>query len=159
MPSGRKRIVYVDMDGTLVDFGSGVARVDPDFAAPYLARGHPDEIPGVYSLMDPMPGAVEAFRELAERFDAYILSTAAWHNPSAWTDKLEWVKRTWGGGDDAPAFKRLILSHHKDLNRGDFLIDDNAIHGAAEFQGEWIQYGSAAFPDWDAVLSYLRAQA
>jgi len=126
-----RRIVYVDMDGTLVDFASGVARVDADFAAPYLARGHPDEIPGVYSLMDPMPGAIDAFRELAERFDAYILSTAAWRNPSAWTDKLDWVKRAWGAGDDSPVFKRLILSHHKDLNRGDFLIDDNDVHGAA----------------------------
>ena len=151
-----KRIVYVDMDGTLVDFASGVARIDPEIAAPYLARGHPDEIPGVYSLMDPNPGAVEAFIELAELFDAYILSTAAWHNPSAWTDKLEWVKRTWGAGDEAPVFKRLILSHHKDLNRGDILIDDNAMHGAAEFQGEWVRFGSPEFPDWGAVLEHVR---
>ncbi len=154
-----KRIVYVDMDGTLVDFATGVARVPPIVAAPYLARDHPDEIPGLYALMDPMPGAVEAFRELSERFDAYILSTAAWHNPSAWTDKLEWVKRYWGADEDSPVYKRLILSHHKDLNRGDFLIDDNAVHGAAEFQGEWVRFGSPEFPDWDAVLAHLRPLA
>lgn len=154
-----KRIVYIDMDGTLVDFWSGVSRVDPEVSAPYLARNHPDEIPGVYALMDPMPGAVEAFIELADRFDAYILSTAAWHNPSAWTDKLEWVKRTWGADEFSPVFKRLILSHHKDLNRGDILIDDNAMHGAAEFHGEWIQFGSSTYPDWAAVLDHLRPLA
>lgn len=143
------------MDNTLVDFGTGVQRVDPAVAAPYIARGHPDEIPGVYALMDPMPGAVDAFIELSARFDAYILSTAAWHNPSAWRDKLEWVKAQWGSGEDSPVYKRLILSHHKDLNRGDFLVDDKPLHGAAEFQGEWIRFGSERYPDWDAVVGYL----
>ena len=28
-------------------------------------------------------------------------------------------------------------------------------HGSSEFQGEWIQYGSQQFLDWDAVEEYL----
>jgi len=51
--------------------------------------------------------------------------------------------------------KRLILSHHKDLLKGDFLIDDRPKHGAETFDGEWIQFGSERFPDWEAVLKYL----
>ena len=35
-----------------------------------------DEIPGIFALMDPMPGAIDAYLELAERFDTYVLSTA-----------------------------------------------------------------------------------
>ena len=54
--------------------------------------------------------------------------------------------------------KRLILSHHKDLVKGDYLIDDRSKHGADTFEGEWIQFGSVKFPDWKAVLTYLEAQ-
>lgn len=25
----------------------------------------------------------------------------------------------------------------------------------SEFGGEWIQFGSECFPDWDAVIAYL----
>jgi len=58
-----------------------------------------------------------------------------------------------------PAYKRLILSHHKQLNRGDFLVDDRPNNGASEFEGEWLRFGSERFPGWDAVLEYLRERA
>lgn len=51
--------------------------------------------------------------------------------------------------------KRLILSHHKQLLKGDFLTDDRRFNGASEFQGKWIYFGSELFPDWKSVLSYL----
>ena len=78
-----------------------------------------------------MPGAVESFERVAALYDAYVLSTSPWENPSAWSDKLLWVQRHLG----APAYKRLILSHHKNLNAGDYLIDDaprTASIGSAE---------------------------
>lgn len=46
--------------------------------------------------MDPMPGAIEAINRLADKFDVYILSTAPWDNPTAWSDKLNWVKQHLG---------------------------------------------------------------
>ena len=145
----RKRL-YVDMDGVLVDFNSGVNRLDDETRAAYANA--PKNAPGVFALMDPMPGAIEALNRLADKFDVYILSTAPWNNPSAWSDKLEWVKRHLGERFK----KRLILSHHKDLLRGDFLIDDWDKHGTSDFQGKWIQFGSQEFPDWDAVEEYLK---
>lgn len=57
---------------------------------------------------------------------------------------------------DSPGYKRLILTHHKDLNRGDFLIDDRTRHGADRFAGEHIHLGSDRFPDWPSVMEYLR---
>ena len=33
--------------------------------------------------------ALEAVRKLNEKYDCYILSTAPWRNPSAWSDKVE----------------------------------------------------------------------
>ena len=74
-----------------------------------------------------------------------------WENSSAWKDKNEWVKKHLGKS----AHKRLILSHHKNLNKGDYLIDDRTANGAGEFEGEHIQFGSEKFPDWDSVLEYL----
>jgi 5'-nucleotidase len=55
-----------------------------------------------------------------------------------------------------PAYKRLIISHYKNLNQGDFLVDDRPKNGAKDFTGEWIQFGTEKFPDWDTVLEYLK---
>jgi len=80
-----------------------------------------------------------------------ILSTSPWENSSAWSDKLVWVKKYLG----RDAYKRLILSHHKELNIGDYLIDYRLKNGADKFQGELIHFGSDKFPDWDSVVMYL----
>jgi len=57
------------------------------------------------------------------------------------------------------ARKRLILTHHKNLNVGNFLIDDRTKNGVDRFAGEHIHFGTAHFPNWNAVLVYLRPQA
>lgn len=114
----------------------------------------------VFALMPPLPGAVEGSRVLSALFDTYILSTAPWLNPSAWQHKVEWVHEHLGVDHGTPAYKRLILSHHKHLNHSDFLVDDRPGHnGADRFDGDVIAYGSAEFPDWPAVVAYLRERA
>lgn len=142
-------IVYVDMDNVLVDFRSGIERLDAHVVEQY--EGRLDDVPGIFALMDPVPDAIESFHYLAGLYDTYILSTAPWANPTAWSDKLLWVQRHLG---DA-AYKRLILTHHKHLNDGDYLIDDRTKNGADRFRGEHIHFGSSAFPDWKAVTRYL----
>ena len=85
------QILYVDMDNVLVDFPSGIARVPAAIQAEYDDRL--DEVPGIFSLMEPLPNAIESYNYLASHFDTYILSTAPCHNPSAWSDKLLWVQK------------------------------------------------------------------
>ena len=51
--------------------------------------------------------------------------------------------------------KRLILSHHKHLLIGDYLIDDRRFNGASEFKGDWLHFGSDVYPNWDMVLASL----
>jgi len=105
--------------------------------------------------MDPLPGAVESFEYLSGIYDTYILSTSPWENPSAWSDKLLWVKKHLGRS----AYKRLILSHHKNLNAGHYLVDDRTKNGVDRFIGEHIHFGSDLFPNWEAVVAYLKSKA
>ena len=144
-----KKILYFDMDNVLVDFPSAFAKVDPKLLKEF--EGKLDEILRIFSQMDPLDGALEAHDILSQKFDTYLLSTAPWENSSAWADKNEWVKKYLGKS----AYKRLILSHNKHLNIGDYLIDDRTANGAGQFRGEHIHFGSEKFSDWKAVLDYL----
>ena len=129
-----KKIIYIDMDNVLVDFKTGISKLSKNTIEKF--EGHLDDVPGIFNLMEPMKGAIEAFNELSqsEKYDVYILSTAPWDNPTAWSDKLEWVKKYLREN----GYKRLILSHHKNLNAGDYLIDDRTKNGADKFKGEHI---------------------
>lgn len=144
-----KKILFIDLDNVLVDFPSALPHIPEDTKTRY--EDHLDDIPGIFAKMVPMVGAVEAFEKFSKIFDTYVLSTAPWNNPSAWSDKLEWVQNHLGES----AYKRLILTHHKNLNRGDFLIDDREKNGAGSFEGELILFGSKKFPDWNTVTEYL----
>lgn len=144
----RKR-VFIDMDGVLVDFQSGIDQQNEEILKEY--EGRLDEIPGLFANMKPMPGAIEAIHELQKYFDLYILSTAPWKNYSAPSDKVQWV-RTYL---DDVFHKRVIITHCKNLCKGDYLIDDRGKNGARKFEGEWIRFGNSSFPDWPTVVKYL----
>lgn len=142
-------IVYVDMDNVLVDFPWGIRQLSEEVKREY--KDNLDEIPGFFGDLPPVEGSIEGFRKLQNRYDTYILSTAPWGNPTAWTDKLLWVQQHL----PKTGYKRLILSHHKNLNEGDYLIDDRKANGAGAFPGEHIHFGTERFPDWEMVLAYL----
>lgn len=145
----RKKRLFFDMDGVLVDFESGLAQQDEQMLKEY--EGRYDEIPGLFGLMQPMPGAIEAVHKLNEHYDCYILSTAPWNNPSAWSDKVTWITKHL----DDVFHKKMVITHCKNLCKGDILIDDRGKNGTSQFEGEWIEFGSERYPDWNAVLDYL----
>lgn len=147
-----KKRVFVDMDNVLVNFQSGLLLQKEEILKQYAGRT--DEIPGLFAKMSPMPGAIEAMHTLQKHFDLYILSTAPWKNPTAWSDKVLWVTKYL----DDVFHKRIVITHCKDLCKGDYLIDDRGKNGTSEFEGEWIQFGSLQFPDWKSVVDYLRKQ-
>jgi 5'-nucleotidase len=144
-----KKIVYVDMDNVLVDFESGIRKLNEEQRMDF--QGRYDEVPHIFSMMDPMEKAIESYIRLTTKYDTYILSTSPWENPTAANDKVEWVKRHLG----THAYKRLILSHNKHLNMGDYLIDDREKNGAERFTGKLILFGGPEFPDWDTVMAFL----
>jgi len=150
----KKPIVYIDMDGTLVDFVSAFVGPETYFVHVFYAR--PSDLPGIFALMEPMPGAIEAVEKLRHKYDLYILSSSPWENPTALGDKLAWVKKYFGGdGSENIFFRKVVFSSVKHLSRGDILIDDRTANGAGDFEGEHVLFGSRDFPDWEAVLGYL----
>lgn len=144
-----KKILYVDLNGVLIDFDSRIKDINAGTLKKY--KNSLDSIPNILSGAKPMPGAIEAYKKLYKKFDTYVLSTASWDSPLFWSDSLEWVKKHLG----ELAYKRLIITHHKELNKGDYLIDDRLKNGSERFAGELILFGSKRFPDWESVLKHL----
>lgn len=156
-----KKILYIDLDGVCADFSGGIQKYSPgldmsDTPETYQARSKiVDEIcetnRDIFHNLDPMPNSIETVKKLFDKFEVYFLSTPMWNVPESFTGKRIWIEKHFGD----LAVKRLILSHRKDLNIGDFLVDDRKHNGAGEFTGEHIHFGTSDFPDWDSVYNYL----
>ena len=100
--------VYIDMDGVLVDFDGGVEKMLG--IAPPPPGGHrPEEddrlmweraknVEHFYDMLEPMPGAIEMFNKLYERFgDSLEVLTGIPKPergmPTAALDKEDWIHR------------------------------------------------------------------
>ncbi len=146
--NNKKKVLYIDMDGVIVDFQSGVNTLSDE--EKIKNEGKYCKVKDIFSKMKPIDGAVNAVKKLSEKYDVYILSSPGWDNASAWSDKYNWVN------EYLPFMrKRLILSNHKNLNKGDYLIDDRYANGSEKFYGELIHFRSIKYKDWDSVLDHL----
>lgn len=159
--SEKKKIVYIDMDGVLVDLGKAF---DKFFELhPYLKeryKDNPDHIQGVFRNPPPVEGSIEAVKKLAEsgKYDLFIATSAPWGNAGSAMDKRFWIEEHFGN----LFHKRMFVTHRKDLLLGDYLIDDRTKNGAGEFRGELLQFGinwetgqEGAYPTWNSILDRL----
>lgn len=141
-----KPIMLLDMDGPLVDFESAVDHCVTEQEKEFLMNQ-----PGFFKNLPPTKNAVEATEWIVQYFEAFIATTTPWNTPLASTEKRLYVDEHFSNF----FYKRIITTHFKNLLIGDFLIDDRAKNGAAQFSGEWIQFGSPTFPDWQSIIDYL----
>lgn len=143
-----KKILYLDMDWVLADFWKKKnflieKWVDRDTKF--------SQIPNFFSDLEPIPWAIEAFEELYDFFDIYILSSPSWNNETSRGDKAKWIKKyLW-----EKTYKRLILTHRKDLNIWDFLVDDRIANWSWGFSWELIHFWQEWFENWEKVKNYL----
>lgn len=156
----KKKILFCDLDGVVADFEKEMNKKIPGWRQ--MTEKEVDEKvtemclndPNIFHNLDPIPNAVETVKKLFNHFEVYFLSTPMWKSPESFTGKRLWVEEHFGD----LAIKRLILSHRKDLNIGDYLIDDRTHNGAGEFTGKHIHYGTVDFPDWDSVYEFLKEE-
>lgn len=153
-----RAIIYIDMDGVVADFDTEIKKVHPtifehedgDYRGQVI-DGICEADVNIFSRLQPLTGAIESVTTLQKHAEVYFLSTPMWGVPQSFTDKRLWIEQHFGDS----AKKRLILTHRKDLNMGDYLIDDRLKNGAAEFKGKHIHFGSKDFPDWKSVIKYF----
>ena len=155
-----KKLLYIDMDGVTADFDKKMAEICPEL---FLGDGEDYEerskkVSAVLEQnfnffldLEPIEDAIESINLLFDKYDIYFLSTPVYEVPKSYSDKRLWLEKYFG----EKAIKRLILTHRKDLNIGDYLIDDRTKNGAGEFKGELIQFGTEKYPDWKSIINKL----
>ena len=136
----KKKIIYIDMDGVLVDFNQALEdwfEKHPHLKERY--KDNPDHIQGIFRNPKPIDGAIEAVKKLHEsgKYELFIATSAPWGNPMSLSDKRFWIEDYFG----EIFHKRLFTTHRKDLLMGDYLIDDRLKNGAGEFSGELLRFG------------------
>lgn len=151
----QKKILYIDMDGVICCFDTGVKKLEPEMA---WDRESVDRVceanPRVFLELPDIEHSTEAILELKDIFDIYFLSTPMWNVPESWMDKRIYLEKRFGSWVE----KRLILTHRKDLNIGHYLVDDRKVNGVENFMGEHIHFRSEMFPDWKQIVNYLKDQ-
>jgi 5'-nucleotidase len=139
------------MDDVLCAFTSAhgrALRTSPD--VPF-----PQGTPGFFHSLEPIDGAIEAVNELRELYDVYVLTAPSTRNAHSYSEKRLWIEDHF----DYEFTKKLILSPHKGLLKGHYLVDDRTSgKGQESFEGMLIEFGSDSFPDWKAVLEFLKQE-
>lgn len=126
-----KKIVYIDMDQTIVDFHSHpTIKVNKDeYNSPKIYK------PTYFRDLKPIPFALEAVRNLNESnsLEVFILTHGLSGSPICYSEKMEWIH------NHLPEMKdRVIITCDKTLNKGDFLIDDDIKWNG--FEGTFIEF-------------------
>lgn len=153
-----KKILYVDMDGVVADFDKAVLDLHPELSDIVCQQEKHDKVDeiceanvDIFHHLEPIEGAIMSVKILSEYYDVYFLSTPMWKVPESFTGKRIWLENHFG----ELANKKLILTHRKDLNIGEYLIDDRINNGAGSFRGEHIHFRQEGFETWDKVVVYL----
>lgn len=161
MDKSTKKVVYIDMDGVLVDFSKAIEIAfenNPGFKEKH--KNEPDLIPNIFKDPPPIEGAITAVNILAEsgKYDMFIATTASWENKEASMHKIAWIKKYFGD-----LFKKkMVITHRKDQLIGDYLIDDREANGAFNFKGELLQFGWSyekqewnKYREWSDIINKL----
>jgi len=146
-------ILYIDMDDTLCDFKGAFDRCrlkNPNFKFPQSTQSF-------FLDLEPISGAVDTFTWLNNQpeLDVYILTAPSIKNPNCYTEKRLWIEKHLGFS----AANKLIISPHKNLSKGHYLIDDNLSgKGQENFEGKVIHYGSNLYPNWATIHQFFKTK-
>lgn len=115
--------------------------------------------PGFFRNLPVMTGAVEAMRELYEKHEVYIVTTATEFKYSM-LDKWEWLEEYF----PFIHHSRLVFCGNKSIVHGDYMLDDK-VKNLATFNGRGLLFdsphnahetGYERIHDWEEVRAYFR---
>ena len=141
------RIILIDMDNTITDYSQKMAeelsKIYPNggitkdnwFEDSGLTsvRKYIQSRSGFFFSLQPIDGALDALRELDQRYTIFIVSSPS---DTCHSDKVKWIKHHFG----EKWARKLILTKDKTMIVGDILIDDKI-----EINGE-------SHPTWRHIL-------
>ena len=140
--------IYVDMDDVLCDFIKAYQESkaqNPDLKFPQSQLGF-------FENLEPIEDAVKSVNKLRTDYDVYVLTAPSNRNPHCYTEKRLWIEKHF----DYDFTEKLIISSNKSLLIGDYLIDDYSEgKGQENFQGEFIQFATEKYPNWQSVMEYI----
>jgi 5'(3')-deoxyribonucleotidase len=87
MKTSDKKRVYVDMDGVLCNFYKAAKQAlteNPN-------QKYPQSQWGFFLKLEEIPGAIEGFRKLEEKYDLWILTRPSFRNVNCYTEKAQWI--------------------------------------------------------------------
>ena len=131
-----KKIIYIDMDETFLKYKEQHKRYKKMF--PDIE--FPQSIQGFYSTLEPIKDSIRVIKKLinSDKYYVLFLTAPSEKNPISYSEKRILIELYFGFEN----VHRLIISAHKGLNKGDFLIDDfKEGKGQEEFDGKIIHYG------------------
>ena len=86
---GKNLRIFIDMDGVLSNFDKA-ANEHPKAGT----KGYRPDLVLDFTTFEPIPGAIDAVKELVEMgHDLFIATTPPWNHPDAWGQKRNWVEK------------------------------------------------------------------
>ena len=170
--------IIVDMDGVLADtyvkfidryetaFGRRPTREELLGRKVYDLEGGAEirnamHEEGFFRDLAVMPGAVEVMRELYEKYEVYIVSTASEFKYS-YKDKWEWLEEHF----PFISFRRIVFCGDKNIVHGDYMIDDK-VSNLASFNGKGLLFDALdnhydteyqRVNNWAEIRDYFRSE-
>lgn len=113
----KRPVLFIDMDDTIADFGSGCREDEKTERAPESMWEN-----NFFMRLKPVPGAIGAVKKLWDsgKFDIYICSIPVAGMHESYSDKSAWISRYF-----PYLYDRIILCQDKSLLKYDYIIDDN----------------------------------
>lgn len=136
------------MDGVMANFKKGIFK--------YLRENKDVDYPQKYEdfwvNLEPIKGSLEAWRwfNTHPKIEPYILTAPSELNPACYSGKRIWVEKNLG----EKYVNKLIITPHKNLNKGDFIVDDTLQKGVDKFEGKHFHF---AYPwTWEQIIIWFK---
>jgi 5'(3')-deoxyribonucleotidase len=115
----KKKIVYIDMDDTIADFFKAAYDIGPNGIWIDESRMYID---GFFENLEPIAGALEGVRRLLRKpeYDVWICTQPLAESAASYIEKVRWINKWF------PELNgKIVMTQHKGLCLGEYLIDDN----------------------------------